>query len=131
MKTARYLIRNYPFTLLCLTLIWLLSLLPIPETPLSAVNLIDKWTHLAMYGGTSTVMWWEHLRCHQGQPALRKLLCYAVVGMTLLGGLIEIVQPWVGRSGEWLDFVADTLGVVLGAGVGLLIKKTWKARTKA
>lgn len=33
----------------------------------------------------------------------------------VFGGAIEIIQPFVGRHGEWLDFGADTLGVLAGA----------------
>ena len=127
MRLVPYLLRNYPLTLLCLSLIVFLSLvIDIPETPLDDVALIDKWTHFLMYGGTCGVMWWEYLRCHE-RMNWRKTILYAVVGMTLLGGVIELVQPSVGRAGEWLDFLADAIGVALGAAVGLLLKRTmWK-----
>jgi len=66
MKKFSYLIRNYPLTLFCLALVWFLSLLlVVPETPLNDVAFIDKWTHLVMYGGTCSVMWFEYLRHHE------------------------------------------------------------------
>lgn len=34
------------------------------------------------------------------------------------GGLIEVLQPFVGRSGEWADFWANLVGVALGAAIG-------------
>ena len=43
-------IRNYPLSSLLIVVIWVVCLIPIPETPLSDVNLIDKWTHFVMYG---------------------------------------------------------------------------------
>lgn len=39
------------------------------------------------------------------------------VGM-IYGGMIEIIQPIVGRQAEWGDFIANTLGAFAGAGVG-------------
>jgi VanZ family protein len=33
----------------------------------------------------------------------------------LCGGLIELIQPYVNRHGEWLDMLANTSGVILGA----------------
>ena len=36
-----------------------------------------------------------------------------------LGGLIETFQPYVNRYGEWLDFIANVLGVMLGSLVGV------------
>jgi len=127
MKIARFLLRKFPLTLLCLALIVYLSLvIDIPETPLDNVALIDKWTHFVMYGGSCAVMWWEYLRCHQ-RMNWPKMWLYAIIGMMVLGGVIEILQPYVGRSGEWLDFVADAVGVLLGAGIGMMMKKImWK-----
>lgn len=34
------------------------------------------------------------------------------------GGLIELVQPLVGRHGEWGDVIANAAGAVAGAGLG-------------
>ena len=39
------------------------------------------------------------------------------VGM-IYGGMIDIIQPSVGRHAEWGDFFANTLGAFAGAGVG-------------
>ena len=51
MKQLTTLIRQYPLSTTLIILIWILCLTPwIPETPLDDVSLIDKWTHLVMYG---------------------------------------------------------------------------------
>ena len=116
-------VRKYSLSLLCILLIWALSLTPFfPETPFDDVQFIDKWTHLVMYGGTCSVIWWEYLRSHQ-QINWRRVVLLAVVGMILLGGLMELLQAYctTTRSGEWLDFWADTVGVLLGTIVGLLM----------
>lgn len=117
-------VRKYPFSLFCILLIWVLSLTPFfPETPLDDVQFIDKWTHLVMYGGTCSVIWWEYLRTHDRMD-WRKVVLLAIVGMILLGGLIELLQAYctTTRSGEWLDFWADSIGVLLGAVIGMLMK---------
>jgi len=128
-------VRVYPLSTLCVLLIWMLSLTPFfPETPLDNVDFIDKYTHFIMYGGTCAVIWWEHLRhCRkearrQGrQGALRpnlRALTVAMLCMVLLGGLMELLQAYctATRSGEWLDFWADSIGVLLGSGVGALLR---------
>ena len=115
-------VRKYPLSLLCILLIGVLSLAPyFPETPLDNVAFIDKWTHLVMYGGTCTVIWWEYLRSHSALNS-RKLLI-TLAGMILLGGLMELLQAYctTTRSGEWLDFWADSIGVLLGYAIGLLM----------
>ena len=120
--------KRYPLSLLCLVLIFILSFTPFfPETPFDEVQFIDKWTHLVMYGGTCSVMWWEHLRHSKKEarkPNLRALFWFALVGMIILGGLVELGQAHctTTRSGEWLDFFADSIGVLLGNAFGLLMK---------
>ena len=118
-------VRKYPFSLLCVLLICVLSLTPFfPETPFDGVQFIDKWTHLVMYGGTCSVIWMEYLRSHY-RIEWCKVILLALAGMILLGGLMELLQAYctTTRSGEWLDFWADTVGVLLGNGVGLISSK--------
>ena len=128
MQKVSQFVRKYPFSTLCLALIWVLSFTPFfPETPLDNVQFIDKWTHLVMYGGTCSVIWWEHLRLCKKEtrrPNLRALFWFALVGMIILGGLVELGQAYctTTRSGEWLDFYADSVGVLLGNAFGLLLK---------
>lgn len=122
MRFLIQIVRKYPFSLFCILLIWVLSLAPyFPETPLDDVVFIDKWTHLVMYGGTCTVIWWEYLRHHDILNRSKLLLTF--VGMILLGGVMELLQAYctTTRSGEWLDFWADSIGVLLGYIVGLLM----------
>ena len=117
--------------MLCLALIGVLSFTPFfPETPLDNVKFIDKWTHLVMYGGTCSVIWWEHLRLCKKEtrrPNLRALFWFALVGMIILGGLVELGQAYctTTRSGEWLDFYADSVGVLLGNILGLIMNRVW------
>lgn len=123
----KYLLKHYPLTLLCLALVWYLSLLiDMPETPMDDVPFIDKWTHLAMYGGTCSVMWIEYLRCHDRLNGW-KLFLLAWLGPILMSGLLELLQKYctTTRQGEWLDFLANSSGVTLAVGIGLLI---WKIK---
>lgn len=46
---------------------------------------------------------------------------WAVPGAILYGGLIELVQPSVGRSAEWLDWGADIAGVLAGAALSEIL----------
>jgi hypothetical protein len=133
MQKIRYFVSHYPLSLICILLIWVLSLTPFfPETPFDDVAFIDKWTHLVMYGGTCSVIWWEHLRCckkearrlnRQALVVNWKALCSAMLAMVALGGLMELLQAYctTTRSGEWLDFWSDSVGVLLGTLIGLIL----------
>jgi len=115
-------VRKYPLSVLCIVVVWALSLTPFfPETPLDNVRFIDKWTHLVMYGGTCLVIWWEYSRRHQrSQVDNRRLIIWGWLAPVLMGGLLELLQAYATttRSGDWLDFAANTLGATLGALIG-------------
>lgn len=116
--------KRYPLSLLCIILVWFLSLMPFfPETPLNKVAFIDKWTHFVMYGGTCSVIWWEYLGQHARRDG-RRLFLFAWLAPTLMGGLLELLQAYCTgghRNGDWLDFLANTVGVTLGTVIGLLM----------
>lgn len=114
-------VKRYPLSLLCIVLIWYLCIwfLP-PKTPLNDMRFIDKWTHFVMYGGTCSVIWYEYLRSHQRINGWR-LFLFAWLVPALMSGVIELIQAYctTNRSGEWLDFAANTTGCTLGAIVGM------------
>ena len=92
MNYLKHLITYYPITTTLIVVIWFLCLWPIfPETPLSHVALIDKWTHMVMYGGTFGIMWIEYLRKHTTYNPV-KIVCLGFIAPILMGGLIEILQ---------------------------------------
>ncbi len=45
---------------------------------------------------------------------LRPRLAAAIAGVILLSGALEIIQAFTGRDAEILDFVANSLGALLG-----------------
>lgn len=134
---------RYPLTALAVVVIWTLCLIPIPETPLNQISLIDKWTHLVLFGGLTVIIWAEMLRddkrrtkeaVYSDPKALSpscKILSrhYALWGGLapwLMGGLIEIVQATCihgVRSGDPIDFMADGVGVLLGMAIGILLAR--------
>lgn len=123
------LINKYPFTAGLQLVIWVLCLMPIPETPLSDVNMIDKWTHLVMFGTLGLVALTEYAHKKNTFPQPGKVFLIAFVMPTLTGGLLELLQRYCTfgvRSGEWLDFVADSLGAFIAFCIGGLAVRWWK-----
>lgn len=140
----RKLLRHYPLSLFIALVIWVLCLIPIPETPLSHVRLIDKWTHIAMYLVFTLSLWLESiygshypwLNEKRHQEAERSLMplyvsfIYFFLIPSLMGGLIELAQAYCTggrRSGDWLDWLADTIGVVLATILGTIV---WRIKRK-
>lgn len=99
-----------PVTYILLILISFLSLYPLPELPNIQGN--DKLYHLFAY---------FLLALPTGLKKPKKWFFYILMFITF-GGLIEILQPYVNRFGEWLDFLGNILGVILGSITGLIFK---------
>lgn len=120
--------RHYPITFLLAFAIVLLSLLPVPDVRMTVeVPLMDKWAHMVMYGVLTLVIWLEYIKAHR-QMRGRRLLLLAFLAPIAMGGVLELMQAYLTtcRSGEWLDFVANSIGAVVGAGCGLLASRLWE-----
>ncbi len=89
------------------------SLINLEGTPTIHIRNLDKLVHLLMYFGF-TVLWILALK-------QRKTAIIAIIAI-LFGGFIEIIQGAMHqhRSADWLDFLANTIGVLIGL---FLIKK--------
>lgn len=118
-------IRKYPLSLLIIATILFLSLFNPPKTKLDDVSNIDKIAHVCMYGGLELVIWIEYLRHHSNLNWLRILLL-GIIAPILLGGLLELAQMYLTqqRSGEWADFIADSIGILIGAVIGYFAIQT-------
>ena len=122
MKFVFHLITKYPISCLLIAVIWYLSLCDIPETRLSNIRYIDKWTHTAMYFGTCMIIWVEYLRRHS-TVSWHKILLLAWLAPLLMSGLLEILQANCAnglRNEEWLDFIANSIGCTLALAIGTL-----------
>lgn len=125
-------IKQYTLSFICMVVIWILCLVPIPETPLSQINMVDKWTHIVMFGGWCTVLWLEY-GLHHRVINMKRAIPYAIIFPILMGGLIEIIQQTCtggNRSGDFIDFIADAIGVALGAAIGIPLALMISKRNK-
>lgn len=124
MRIIRHFVKKYPFSMICIALIWILSLTPFfPETPLDNVRFIDKWVHILMYGGTFTVMWIEYYYKHKSYD-WEKLFVWGWLAPIIMSGVLELLQEFCTgghRNGDLLDLAANATGVTVAAAIGLLI----------
>jgi len=93
-------------------IVWL-SLTPSP--PEIDVSQGDKLGHLAAYG---LLMFWFALLY-----AARNARIAHAAGFIALGIGLEFVQGEVGRSFEVADMAANALGVLLGLGAALVVRR--------
>lgn len=120
--------RYYPSILITLA-VFILSLSPMPEVPqLGYVPLWDKWIHFVMYGGLCLVYWFDFHRNGHSKKAWKKWLLWIVLFPVALGGLMELGQAYLTtcRNGDVIDFIANSIGVLLALPVGLFLMKRKK-----
>lgn len=91
-------------TLILALVIAALTLIPHPPGP-QGVPGLDKLLHFIAFAALAMPM------------AYARPAAWRAVALTVLayGGVIEIVQPFVGRGAEWADLLADALGAFGGA----------------
>ena len=96
---SRYWIRLSLFILLAITILSLHPLENLPEAPGS-----DKTHHLIAYAALAF------------PTALHKPKRWPIIIIifALYSGLIELIQPYANRYGEWMDFLANISGLLVG-----------------
>ena len=101
-------------TLLCFTAITVLSLWPAESLP--SVPGTDKTHHLIAYA------------CLVFPAALSKPKHWLLIALLFISwsGIIELVQPYVNRYGEWLDMLANVAGIACGVIIATLLNR-WRA----
>ncbi|PQO24613.1 VanZ family protein [Rhodobacteraceae bacterium WD3A24] len=90
-------------TALLAAVIALLTLSPSNAPP--GASGLDKVAHFVAFGALAFPL----------AAARPRLFWPVVLGATAYGGLIEVIQPLVGRGAEWGDLAADAAGALAGA----------------
>ena len=125
MNILRHFLTKYPLSCLLIAVIWILCFCTPPHVHFGHVKAIDKWTHAVMYLGTCLTIWWEYLRQHKTTHWSR-VLTWAWLAPMAMGGLIELLQAHCTggrRSGEWLDFAANSVGATVAMIIGMLVAR--------
>lgn len=94
-----------------LSAITYLSLIKIPTLPpLQDVAFADKWGHMLAYAVWAACIIVDCLRAHVSR---RSIYIITPLFTIAYGGLMELMQHYFfpPRTGEWLDWLADSVGV--------------------
>ena len=79
----------------------------------------DKVVHFIMYCGLTATFCFDYYR-HRVVRSGSWLLPVALVVAIATGGVLELLQTHmgIGRTGEYVDFIANSLGAVVGLVAG-------------
>lgn len=128
-----YYLKKYPISLTVIAIVIYLSFFKPPTMEITKIPNMDKLVHLCMYGGVSGMLWIEFLRNHRKYD---EVMWHAWIGAVLcpilMGGAIELLQEYCTtyRGGDWLDFLANSTGVVLATLFAYLVLRPWMLRNK-
>lgn len=98
-------------------IILFLSGYPGSELPKIAIWQIDKFGHIIMYGTLSFLLLFPFVKQFLAHNKWFKISLLVILSCVLYGGLMEILQNniFINRSGNWIDFMANTIGAIMGA----------------
>jgi len=120
--------RSFSRPALVLSAYWLLLFVG-SHTPQAApppIGLsIDKLVHLVAFTGLAWLMA-AVASHHTGRLTLRAAGAIFLIAITY-GAIDELTQPYVGRSCDLLDWLADALGAIIGLSVFATCQR-WKNR---
>ena len=121
--------RNSIPGILCGIIILILTGLPGSVFPRVKPALgLDKVVHIGMYATFAFLCIWGYRDqfVSKGKPYRTKALIITAVISILYGGLTELMQEYLvpTRTGDKFDFVADSIGTLLGISVfGIFFRK--------
>ena len=121
---------SYP-GILCGIIILILTGLPGSVFPrVKPVVGLDKVVHLCMYAGFAFLCLWGYRKqfISNGITYKRKAILLAIIISIAYGGLTELMQEYLvpSRTGDWVDFLADGIGTLLGATIFYLFYRNRK-----
>lgn len=119
---------SWPPAIVAIIIFYLCCLIPtrdIPEVGFDFFIPTDKIVHFLMYFGLALVASFNYIYDKQGNIIILKLILFAIFIPILYGGLIEIIQNeyFPERSGDWYDFLADTLGALASLPLSLWFRR--------
>ena len=103
---------DIPLTVAVTTVLTAAMLWPL-EAPAPAPDGADKLVHFIAFAALAFPL------ARTGRFGLIPVL----IGASAFGGLIELIQPTFNRSADVNDWVADTLGVLIGISLGLVYRR--------
>lgn len=117
-------IKQYPFSLALIAIVIFLSFFRPPSVKVPTFIGIDKLVHFFMYAGMSGCLWIEFFFNHrEGMLNVHHAIIGAIIAPILFSGAVELLQEHLTkyRGGEWLDFLANTCGVLTATAVAWYI----------
>jgi len=85
----------------------------IPSSTIPTIVVSDKWIHFVFYAIFSFLLFLSSLSNTNRSNSIVKRWAYVFIIGAIVGVFVEIIQHSIisGRQGEWMDIVANCLGL--------------------
>jgi VanZ family protein len=122
-------VRKFWISITLYIAVLLLCVIQTGHLPKAPMNDFDKLVHFLMFLGLSGAAFFDNTSYFRRATSKRSIFYGSFLLPFLLGGLIEIIQEYVVhyRTGDWMDFFFDTVGIATGAVICLLINRFLKS----
>lgn len=124
LKLKHYILSIGIFLIICY-----LSFFKPPSIGEVSIPHLDKLVHFTMYFGFASVLWFDFLRRKKNDSRVNLGWFIGCLLPILVSGIIELLQEYCTtyRGGEWLDFLANSLGALSASCLFYFIlrKKNW------
>lgn len=116
-------------------IVGVLTLMPgkdVPKVTWLNIPNLDKLVHVVMFGGLTLFFCLPYLKSVYSTQKKINIFIRISLCMILWGLIIEVIQKFFipGRGFEWLDLVADTVGVIIAFWICKELVKSEKLRDK-
>ena len=120
-------LKKYPISILIILVVTYLSFFKPPSPPdINDIPGIDKIVHFCMYLGMSGMLWLEFYRAHRNDNVPKWHAWIGAIACPIaFSGIVELLQEYctTNRTGDWWDFAANTLGVIVASLLAAKLKK--------
>ena len=109
--------RSYWMSGVVVLIIFGVSVYPFsPDTNLPKFQYSDKLIHLLMYASLAFILFYEYYKDKHLKSCFRSFYIVLLLFPVIFGGVIEILQQafFPPRTAEWLDWVSDIVGSLIG-----------------
>jgi VanZ family protein len=124
------LLKKYRFSIALCALILILCFIDTAELPDAPMTNFDKLVHLLMFMGLGGVVFFDNTNYLRQPVSRQRIFRSSFLFPTMFSGAIEIMQEYwtTTRTGDWMDFLFDTIGAFIGLAGCVLINH--RLRTK-
>ena len=116
-------------------IVGILTLMPgndVPEASWLNIPHLDKLVHAVMFGGLTLFFCLPYLKSGFSTQKKTNIFIRISLSLVLWGLIIEVIQKYFvpGRGFEWLDVLADAVGVLIAYWICKKILKSQKLQDK-